>query len=125
MLHLGKTEKHGGCLVCSQVHARIWLADGRVCVLSLLLLSSLDLCHCVPHMLWTAVMCVCTGDLSTCTSTRAVATHLDGDGKAQYLLNSPDPTGVAVGSKFEDPLRRVTVILEEWTGSQVTIRVIA
>jgi hypothetical protein len=65
------------------------------------------------------------GDLSTCTSTRAVATHLDGEGKPQYLLNSPDASGAAVGSKFEDPLRRVTVILEEWSGSQATIRVIA
>lgn len=65
------------------------------------------------------------GDLSTCTSTRAVATHLDGEGKPQYLLNSPDPSGAAVGSTFEDPLRRVTVILEEWSGSQATIRVIA
>jgi hypothetical protein len=65
------------------------------------------------------------GDLSTCTSTRAVATHLSGDSKAQYLLNAPDPTGAALGSKYEDPFRRVTVILEDWTGSQAIIRVIA
>jgi hypothetical protein len=65
------------------------------------------------------------GDLSTCTSTRAVATHLDADGKHKYLLDTPDPTGTLLGSKFEDPLRRVTVILEEWSRSQAVVRVIA
>lgn len=63
------------------------------------------------------------GDLSACTSTRAVATHLDADGNPKYLLDTPDPTGVAAGSKFEDALRGVTVILEEWTRSQAIIRV--
>lgn len=65
------------------------------------------------------------GDLSTCTSTRAVATHLDAEGKPQLLLNTPDPAGAAVGSKFEDSLRRVTVVLEQWTLSQAVVRVIA
>jgi len=63
------------------------------------------------------------GDLSTCTSTRAVATHLDSEGQLKYLLDTPDPTGAAVGSRFEDQLRGVEVVLEEWTRSEVVIRV--
>lgn len=65
------------------------------------------------------------GDLSTCTSTRAVPTHLDAEGKPKYLLDTPDPTGTLLGSRFDDPYRRVTIILEEWTRSQVVVRVIA
>jgi hypothetical protein len=63
------------------------------------------------------------GDTSTCTSTRAVPTHMDADGKLKYLLDTPDPTGVAVGSRYEDPLRGVTVILEEWKRTRAVIRV--
>ena len=65
------------------------------------------------------------GDLSTCTSTRAVPTHVDAEGKPKYLLDTPDPTGTLLGSRYDDPLRRVSVILEEWTRSQAVVRVIA
>lgn len=63
------------------------------------------------------------GDLSTCTSTRAVAAYVDADGKPKYLLDTPDATGVALGSRFVDEMRNIEVVLEDWTRSQAVIRV--
>lgn len=48
---------------------------------------------------------------------------MNSEGQLKYLLDTPDPTGVAVGSRFEDQLRGVEVVLEEWTRSEVVIRV--
>jgi hypothetical protein len=63
------------------------------------------------------------GDLSKCTSTRAVPLFVDSSGKQQYLLNTPDPTGVAVGSRYEDPVRGVSVVLEEWSRAKAVVRI--
>jgi hypothetical protein len=63
------------------------------------------------------------GGLGNCTSTRAVPTHVTADGKLAWLLDTPDPTGTAVGSSFTDGLRNVQVVLEEWTRAQAVIRV--
>lgn len=62
------------------------------------------------------------GDMADCTSTRAVPTHV-ADGQAQYLLSTPDPDGLKLGSKFEDPLRQVRVVLERWERGTAVVRV--
>lgn len=64
------------------------------------------------------------GDLSSCTSTRQVPTHMDGP-NTRYLLNMPDPTGAQLGSTFVDELRGVRIVLEAWSRSQAVVRVTA
>lgn len=61
---------------------------------------------------------------TSCTSTRAVPTHVK-DGQQQYLLNEPDPTGEKPGSKFEDTLRGVKVVLEQWTNTSAVVYISA
>lgn len=51
------------------------------------------------------------GELRDCASTRAVATHAAANAP-RYALDAPDPAGKLPGSRFDDPLRRVTVRLD-------------
>jgi hypothetical protein len=51
------------------------------------------------------------GDVKECMSTRLVPTHVVG-GTARYMLDTADPKGKAVGSYFEDTVRRVVVRLD-------------
>lgn len=62
------------------------------------------------------------GNLADCTSTRLLPLYAS-NGQASYLLTEPDPTGVKPGSKYEDLLRNVRVVLESWTKSRAVVRV--
>lgn len=65
------------------------------------------------------------GSLANCTSTHAAPTHAapDTPGGLAYLLSTPDPAGAAPGSRFEDGLRSVSVVLESWSRARAVVRV--
>jgi hypothetical protein len=62
------------------------------------------------------------GELANCTSTRIMPTH-SVNGVQKYLLDTPDPTGVAPGSVYQDQLRGVRIVLERWTRSRAVVRI--